>query len=288
MRVFALSDIHIDYSGNQAWIADLSRVDYQDDVLILAGDITDFLPKLEWCFQTLAACFRQVLFVPGNHDLWVMRDKVVPDSLQKFDLVRKIAADTGVAMQSWSHGSLTVVPLLGWYDYSFGVAGALLQEAWMDFRACSWPDGYEAAEITRHFLRLNLPNLSSLPNPAGGPERANFFNQADRQLFSASAVAPPATPPVQAPMVISFSHFLPRIDVMPHYIPPDKRMIYPVLGSSLIEAQIRTIAPQIHVYGHSHVNRRILLDGVEYINNAFGYPNETRITAKQLLCIATL
>lgn len=286
MRVFALSDIHIDYSGNQAWIADLSRIDYQDDVLILAGDITDFLPKLEWCFQTLAACFRQVLFVPGNHDLWVMRDKVVPDSLQKFDLIRQIATDTGVAMQTWSHGSLTVVPLLGWYDYSFGVPGALLQEAWMDFRACNWPDGYDAAAITRHFVQLNLPNLVGLPYQPSSPNRANVFNQHDAGLFAPSAIAVPAAPP--AHMVISFSHFLPRIDVMPHYIPPDKRMVYPVLGSSLIEAQVRAIAPQIHVYGHSHVNRRILIDGVEYINNAFGYPNETRITAKQLLCITTL
>lgn len=259
MRVFALSDIHIDYSGNQDWIASLSRIDYQDDVLILAGDITDFLPKLEWCFQTLAACFRQVLFVPGNHDLWVMRDKAAPDSLQKFALIRQIAADTGVAMQTWSHGSLTIVPLLGWYDYSFGLPGTLLQEAWMDFRACIWPDGHDAAAITRHFLALNRPHLP----------------------FTAAAVQAART-------VISFSHFLPRIDVMPHYIPPDKRMVYPVLGSSLIDAQIRSIKPQMHVYGHSHVNRRIMIDGIEYINNAFGYPNETRITAKQLLCIATL
>jgi hypothetical protein len=27
------------------------------------------------------------------------------------------------------------------------------------------------------------------------------------------------------------------------------------------------------------------IDGVTYINNAFGYPNETAITAKRLMCI---
>jgi len=72
---------------------------------------------------------------------------------------------------------------------------------------------------------------------------------------------------------------------MPHYIPADKRMLYPVLGSSLLEAQLRVLDSKLHVYGHSHVNRQVRIDGVTYINNAFGYPNETRITAKQLLCI---
>jgi len=47
----------------------------------------------------------------------------------------------------------------------------------------------------------------------------------------------------------------------------------------------RDLLTAIRVYGHSHVNRRVPIEGVCYINNAFGYPGETRITAKQLLCI---
>lgn len=41
MRVFTLSDIHIEYMVNKQWVADLSAIDYRDDVLILAGDISD-------------------------------------------------------------------------------------------------------------------------------------------------------------------------------------------------------------------------------------------------------
>ena len=41
MRVFALSDIHIDYNANAKWIESLSVAEYKDDVLILAGDVTD-------------------------------------------------------------------------------------------------------------------------------------------------------------------------------------------------------------------------------------------------------
>jgi predicted phosphodiesterase len=52
-----------------------------------------------------------------------------------------------------------------------------------------------------------------------------------------------------------------------------------------LEQQIRLLRSDIHVYGHSHVNRRIEIGGITYINNAFGYPSETRIAAKRLLCI---
>jgi Icc-related predicted phosphoesterase len=105
-------------------------------------------------------------------------------------------------------------------------------------------------EITRHFISMNVPLL-------------NTTNK----------------------LIISFSHFMPRIDIMPDFIPLFQRRLYPVLGSSLLEQQIRKLGSHIHVYGHSHVNRFIEKDGVTYINNAFGYPYETAITAKKLLCI---
>ena len=63
------------------------------------------------------------------------------------------------------------------------------------------------------------------------------------------------------------------------------RYLFPVLGSVLIEEQIRQLKPQIHVYGHSHVNCQMDIKGIKYINNAFGYPYEQRITNKELLCI---
>ena len=61
-------------------------------------------------------------------------------------------------------------------------------------------------------------------------------------------------------------------------------MLYPVLGTSLLEQQIRTLAPRMHIYGHSHVNRNLSIDGIRYINNAFGYPRETW-TKKELLSV---
>jgi hypothetical protein len=43
----------------------------------------------------LARRFKKVLFVPGNHELWVMRDDRKTDSLAKFHEVRDIAQRNG-------------------------------------------------------------------------------------------------------------------------------------------------------------------------------------------------
>jgi 3',5'-cyclic AMP phosphodiesterase CpdA len=82
MRVFALSDIHIDYSENAKWIENLSSAEYQDDVLILAGDVTDIRKLLDWGLSILTKRFMKVLFVPGNHELWVRREYPEKNSLQ--------------------------------------------------------------------------------------------------------------------------------------------------------------------------------------------------------------
>lgn len=250
MRLFALSDIHIDYDANAKWVANLSMTEYQHDVLILAGDVTDTLRLLDWCLSALASRFKKVLFVPGNHDLWVIREDRGKSSFQKFDDVCAVVESSGASMQTFRERGLTVIPLLAWYDYSFGEPSEELRSIWMDYRACRWPSGYTDKEVAAHFASLNESQVS----PAGEK-------------------------------VVTYSHFLPRIDLMPDFIPRASRVLYPILGSAQIERQLRGLDATIHVYGHSHVNRHVKIDGVSYINNAFGYPNETRIAAKRLLCI---
>ena len=248
MRLFAISDIHVDYPENAKWVDRLSDADYRDDILILAGDLTEESTLLAWCLGRFAAKFHQVLFVPGNHDLWVRREDAKMCSLRKFERVLAIAADAGVSMDPYRKNDVVVVPLLGWYDYSFGRPDDDLHKLWMDYRACRWPDGFGPEEVTAHFLKMN-----------------------------------PETLPQPAQRVVTFSHFLPRIDLIPFYVPPAMRQLDPVLGSAGIERQLRALGAEIHVYGHSHINRRVRLDGVTYVNNSFGYPQESVIAARRLV-----
>lgn len=252
-RVFALSDIHVDYDVNFQWVRDLSRADYRDDILILAGDVTHKLWQLASCLNELATRFAKVLFVPGNHDVWVLGEAPERTSLQKFADVVATVERSGASMQPYRHGDVLFAPLLSWYDYSFGEPSAELYNVWMDFHACRWPVGFGPSDVARYFMDQN-------------------------QRIPAQGAA----------KVITFSHFLPRIDLIPAHVSSRHRLLDPVLGSTQIEQQLRQLGSSIHVYGHSHINRRIGIDGVTYINNAFGYPGEERITARQLLCIDEL
>jgi predicted phosphodiesterase len=249
-RVFALSDLHVDHAANAEWLRNLSHTDYRHDILILAGDLTHRLLELAGTLNTLALRFAKVLFVPGNHELWVLGEAPERTSLRKFADVVSAAAESGVSMQAHWQGGVVIVPLLGWYDYSFGQPSDALFSMWTDYHACRWPAGFEAEDVAAYFTHMN-PEVST--------------NDASK--------------------VITFSHFLPRIDLVPSHVPSRHRLLDPVLGSTRLEQQLRALGSSLHVYGHSHINRRVSLDGVTYINNALGYPGEERISQRQLLCI---
>lgn len=250
MRVFAISDVHVDYEVNARWVAALSSVDYRHDILILAGDVSDSLARLRWCFAMLTARFRVVLYVPGNHDLWVIRDGRDWTSVQKFEEVCRVAREYGVHLEPFAMGQLTVVPMLGWYDRTFGQPQSELGAIWMDYRACRWSKSWDADDISVYFTGLNEPVLST-----------------------------------RNEVLISFSHFLPRLDLVPGYGSRRATLLAPVLGTTKLQGQIRTLGSRIHVYGHSHVNQCMVLDGIMYVNNAFGSPAETRWTRKDLRCV---
>jgi predicted phosphodiesterase len=249
VRVYAISDIHFDYDINACWVEELSLSYFQEDLLILAGDISHDIYRLRTCIQQLCQRFNRVLFVPGNHDLWVVR-KEFDSSFDKFDRVIEVAVDAGASIEPYHDQHLSIVPLFSWYDYSFGLPCDNLRKVWVDFCACQWPQGMGVRDVNHYFLEKNQSHLD-----------------------------------IKNEHVISFSHFLPRIDVMPDYIPPKHRVIYPVLGSDALDKQVRALNSNIHVYGHSHVNQQVRLNGIDYINNAFGSPSEAHFTNKDFLCI---
>lgn len=250
MRVHAISDIHVDYDDNLQWLHSLSNEDFTEDILILAGDVSDDMDLLGEALATLQSKFRLVCFIPGNHELWISRSEF-ECSLEKFEAVRALCRSLGVIVDNHRVADLSLVPLFSWYDYSFASPDRHLRRAWRDYRACVWPDELvSSADINRYFLSLNQEVLSESNNT-----------------------------------VISYSHFVPRIDLMPERIPQHKRNVYPVLGSESLGRQVEQLRPDIHVYGHTHVNQSKQMHGIHYVNNAFGYPSETRIASKKLRCI---
>jgi 3',5'-cyclic AMP phosphodiesterase CpdA len=134
MRVFAVSDVHLDYDVNAKWIENLSGAEYQEDVLILAGDVSNTLRLLDCCLTILAKRFKKVLFVPGNHELWVLGEGQQRNSLQKLNDVFAVVESCGASVQAFCEHGLLVIPLLGWYDYSFGEPSKELKSMWLTIK----------------------------------------------------------------------------------------------------------------------------------------------------------
>lgn len=253
MRVFAISDLHVDYQRNFSWVGNLSKAEFQEDVLLIAGDISDDLRLLQDTMDILRSRFRAVFYTPGNHDLWTV-PKRIECSLDKFYHVLEMARNSGLQTSPEVIEGIHFVPLFSWYDYTFGCPGQELRNSWIDYQRVRWPQEYNDVSIAKYFSELN--------------ER--FLDIRDTERKS---------------KVISMSHFVPSIKVLPTFIPRKFDFLHPVLGSKILGEQVATLRPDVHVYGHSHVNQTTEINGVRFVNQALGYPNEHYIAQKGLLQI---
>lgn len=247
MRVFGVSDLHVDYAENLTWVEALSQQDYQADVVLVAGDISHKLELTRRCLALFQERFAHVLFVAGNHDLW-LTSKETRHSIDKFDELQQTLDQQGIVQEALYTPQVSLVPLQSWYDYSFGEPDTKLRNIWVDYRRCRWPNQWEPAQVAEHFSAMN-------PDPNLRPELP----------------------------CITFSHFMPRMDLLPPIAVKHFGFLLPILGSAAIDEQLRQHQPQIHLYGHSHVNVDKTLDGIRYINNARGYPKEPRHESRRLL-----
>lgn len=236
MRILAISDLHTDFTKNRLLIEQLSDTVYQKDVLIVAGDIASNVEVIEETLVLLCSKFQHVFFVPGNHELWVGNGQLT--SIDKFLHILKICDTLGVHIGPTRINNVWIVPLFSWYSPDFADDGheyTAQLAAWTDFYACRWPKGL--TNIAEYFYKLNQPNIQTYEGP-----------------------------------VISFSHFVPR----PELLPPGKYLFFKALpqvaGSTLIEKQIRQLHSNIHVFGHTHIKRDLVIEGVRYIHNPLSYP----------------
>jgi len=123
MRLLAISDLHLAVSQNRAAFCALPA--YPADWLILAGDVCEDLDLFAAALEFLAKRFARVIWVPGNHELWLTNgDAGVGSSQRKYAALVAIARRIGVVTPEdefpvWPPGGEVVVPLMTLYDYSF-------------------------------------------------------------------------------------------------------------------------------------------------------------------------
>ena len=98
MRVFAVSDLHVDYPVNREWVNQLSNRDFRNDALIVPGDVTHDLARLARTFEVLLEKFAHLAFVPGNHELWTLGYES-GNSMDKFRAIEALCRRMGVITQ---------------------------------------------------------------------------------------------------------------------------------------------------------------------------------------------
>lgn len=278
MRIWVASDLHVEYKQNLEWLEGLSLTEYKADTLIVAGDVGQSFEAISKAFFILVARFEAVFFTPGNHDLWVTKQEREQgvDSLSRLAEIIALCDKLGVHTRPKRMGKVWIVPIYSWYHNCFDSEPDLaippgfaklaqtvlpVDVACSDYRLCHWPAGVTrtlhnskdpgADILARHFDRMNEPTLSNL----------------ETVLEMELAEEDP-------PDVITFSHFLPRIELM-----PEKRMLfYPNLpkavGSCLVEDRLRALGSNAHVFGHTHFLWDTDIDGVRYLQYSLGSPKE--------------
>lgn len=68
MKLWAISDLHVGYDDNRRAVEALPA--FPDDWLIIAGDTGETPVHLDFVLRRLEPKFAQVIWTPGNHDLW--------------------------------------------------------------------------------------------------------------------------------------------------------------------------------------------------------------------------
>jgi predicted phosphodiesterase len=265
-RCFAWSDLHVDYPANFELISALSDADSRHDTILIAGDVSSDPAKLLRCLDHLKRKFREVAFVPGNHDLWVSSGNQM-NSLVKLDELHAACRARGIQVEAFEttirSERVRIVPLLSWYLKPEEGEGSLFLEKpgedpslsmWADNYRTKWPEMPNETTPAEHLLSLNQQ-----PDPEN-------FNQ--RQ-------------------VITFSHFLPRVELVfqdwerfqsaDHGSGKDALPEFNftrVAGCRQLDALLRHRGSTIHLYGHQHRNRDRMIEGVRYISHCLGYPPE--------------
>jgi 3',5'-cyclic AMP phosphodiesterase CpdA len=256
--LLAVSDIHVSYAENRTIVEGL-HPGTPSDWLLLAGDVGEYPADIEWALSRLADRFERVIWTPGNHELWTMRDDPVElRGVARYDYLVDMCRRLGVVTPEdpypvWEGptGPLTVAPLFVGYDYSFRAPGTWSKE-----------ESLQAAEeagvvCTDEFF------LHPDPYPSRDQWCAERVAYTERRLANCD----PALPTVLV------NHY-------PLVRQPTAVLRYPTFaqwcGTTLTADWHQRFRAAVVIYGHLHIPRTTWHDGTRFEEVSLGYPREWR------------
>ncbi|WP_189052853.1 metallophosphoesterase family protein [Longimycelium tulufanense] len=257
-KLLATSDLHVSHAENREIVERMQPTSHEDWLLI-AGDVGERVADIEWALGLLSERFARVVWVPGNHELWTIKeDPVQLRGEERYhylvDLCRRLGVVTPEDEYPVWHGvdgPVTVAPLFLLYDYTFRPDGVVTKEAALEVAhsagvVCTdeyflHPEPYESRDAwCRARLEITERRLAAL----------------DRHM--------PTIPVNHYPLVRE----------------PTRVLYYPEFAlwcgtERTADWHLRFRAKTV-VYGHLHIPRTTYHDGVRFEEVSVGYPREWR------------
>jgi 3',5'-cyclic AMP phosphodiesterase CpdA len=255
-RLLAVSDLHVRYPENRA-IADGLRPASDGDWLIVAGDVAEQEADVVAVLASLRERFARVIWVPGNHELWTRtKDPVSLRGDHRYRHLVRACRELGVLTPEdefpvWEGpgGPVVVAPLFLLYDYTFLPAGT---RTYADGLAAAYAAGVVCTD--EHLL---------FPDPYAS--RAEWCRVRVAESARRLDAIDPALPTVLV------NHWpLTRL--------PTRVLRHPEFAlwcgtEATADWHVRYRATAV-VYGHLHIPRVVVEDGVRFVEASLGYPRE--------------
>lgn len=255
MKLYAISDLHLDHRANREALAYMP--DHADDWLILAGDICATAEQLDSALQLFTDKFARVIWVPGNHELWLNPKEEHTSSVAKYEQLVEVCRANGVASPEDDYlywpgegGEHIIAPLHLLYDYSFRPDHVDVD------MAVDW--AVESGVLCQDEMRIK-------PAPF---ESKSHWCAARLDYTQARLAALPADIPL-----ILVNHFPLRYDLV-------RTMRIPRFsiwcGTKATENWHRQYPVKVAVSGHLHMRATDYRHGVRYEEVSLGYPRDWR------------
>ncbi len=258
MKLYAIGDLHLANRLNREALAAMPA--WPADWLILAGDVGETEAHLRFALDVLTPRFAQLLWVPGNHDLWTLADDPSPlRGEAKYRRLVDLCRRHGVLTPEdpyprWPGPSaggapFRLAPLFLLYDYSFRPPEVPAEHA-VDWAA-------ESGVVCSDEYLLHPP-----PHPSRQAWCAARVRATERRLEQAAATGD---------RLVLINHWPLREDLVNLRRIPRFRLW---CGTRATEDWHLRFNAAAVVYGHLHIKATHFRDGVRFEEVSLGYPRD--------------
>ena len=257
-RLWAIGDIHLSFKANREALEKL--LPHPNDDLILCGDVGESAEHCRIAFAKAKECFRQVFWVPGNHELYTMplEKEHGARGHDKYMQCVEVAREFGIltpeddyVLWEGEGGPCVIAPIFTLYDYSFRPDDVKLEDA------LAWAREKDIEATDEHLLH---------PDPYSS--RIEWCNVLVDKTEAKLSEAVAANPGVK---LVIIGHWPLREDLVK--LPSIPRFSL-WCGTKKTKEWHNKYNAKVVVSGHLHIRRTDWIDATRFEEVSLGYPRQ--------------